>query len=199
MYNRKKSKISRKFGEKIFPEIKISEQKLTTAPGVHGAKRRRGGSEFGTQLKEKQKIKYVYGLREKQFRRAYDTALRINEPTPTALLKVLESRLDNVVYRSTFGLTREQSRQMISHGHISVNGKKVTVPSYSVKSGDIISFYKTKSKLVEERAASLSDKDIPGWLTLDVKKKTVTVVNNPIVDDLHQTFNVPLIIQYYSR
>lgn len=199
MYSRKKFKICRKFGEKIFPEVKISDERLAKAPGVHGAKRRRSVSEFGKQLQEKQKVKYVYGLREKQFRRFYEKALADAEPTPTALLRILESRLDNVVYRSHMAATREQSRQMILHGHILVNGKKVTIASFIVKPGDIVTYSATKSKLVAEYREKLKDSDLPTWLTLDKKDHKVEVAHTPGVEELSQNFDIALVIQYYSR
>lgn len=199
MYSRKKVKICRKFGEKIFPEVKVSEERLAKAPGVHGAKRRRSVSEFGRQLQEKQKVKYVYGLREKQFRRFYEKALADSEPTPTALLRILESRLDNVVYRAQMAGTREQARQMILHGHILVNGKKVTISSFMVKSGDMISYSATKSKLVAEYKDRLKDATLPTWLTLNKKDQTIEVNHTPGVEELSQNFNIALVIQYYSR
>ena len=199
MYSRKKVKICRKFGEKIFPEVKVSEERLAKAPGVHGAKRRRSVSEFGRQLQEKQKVKYVYGLREKQFRTFYEKALADSEPTPTALLRILESRLDNVVYRAQMAGTREQARQMILHGHILVNGKKVTISSFMVKSGDVISYSATKSKLVAEYKDRLKDATLPTWLTLNKKDQTIEVNHTPGVEELSQNFNIALVIQYYSR
>lgn len=199
MYSRKKVKICRKFGEKIFPEVKVSEERLAKAPGVHGAKRRRSVSEFGKQLQEKQKVKYVYGLREKQFRRFYEKALADSEPTPTALLRILESRLDNVVYRSQMAGTREQARQMILHGHILVNGKKVTISSFIVKSGDVISYSATKSKLVAEYKDRLKDATLPTWLTFNKKDQTIEVNHTPGVEELSQNFDIALVIQYYSR
>jgi small subunit ribosomal protein S4 len=199
MYSRKKVKICRKFGERIFPEVKITDEKLAKAPGVHGAKRRRSVSEFGKQLQEKQKVKYVYGLREKQFRRFYEKALADSEPTPTALLRILETRLDNVVYRSNMAYTRDQARQMILHSHILVNGKKVTIPSFMVKPGDKITYSATKSKLVAEYKDKLKDSDLPAWLALDKKSNTIEVAHTPGVEELSQNFDIALVIQYYSR
>lgn len=199
MYSRKKVKICRKFGERIFPEVKVTDEKLAKAPGVHGAKRRRSVSEFGKQLQEKQKVKYVYGLREKQFRRFYEKALSDAEPTPTALLRILESRLDNAVYRAQMAATREQARQMILHGHILVNGKKVTIASFIVKPEDVISYSATKSKLVAEYKDKLKDSALPTWLTLDKKSQTIKVAHTPGVEELSQNFDIALVIQYYSR
>ena len=200
MYNRKKAKISRRFGERIFPEVKISDTRLATPPGAQAGQRRRGGlSEYGRQLREKQKVKFVYGLREKQFRRVYDKALKLNEPTPTALLKILEQRLDNAVYRAQMGITRDQARQLVSHGHILVNGKKVTIPSFSVSEGDVISFAETKSKLVAERKESMKEAEVADWLSFDKKKGTVTVSHQPVVDELGKGFNLSLVVQFYSR
>ena len=199
MYSRKKFKICRKFGERIFSEVKITDEKLAKAPGVHGAKRHKATSEFGKQLQEKQKVKYVYGLREKQFRRFYEKALSDAEPTPIALLRILETRLDNVVYRANMAYTRDQARQMISHGHILVNGKKVTIPSFVVKTGDKVTYSATKSKLVAEYKNKLKDSDTPPWLTLDKKNQIVEVSHTPGVEELSQNFDIALVIQYYSR
>lgn len=199
MYSRKKVKICRKFGERIFPEVKITDERLAKAPGVHGAKRRRSSSEFGNQLQEKQKVKYVYGLREKQFRRFYEKALSDAEPTPTALLRILETRLDNVVYRANMAHTRDQARQMILHGHILVNSKKVTIPSFMVKTGDKVNYSATKSKLVAEYKDKLKDSDLPSWLSLDKKNQIVEVAHTPGVEELSQNFDIALVIQYYSR
>lgn len=200
MYNRKKAKISRRFGERIFPEVKISDTRLATPPGAQaGQRRRRGLSEYGRQLREKQKVKLVYGMREKQFRRVYDKALKDTEPTPTALLKILERRLDNAVYRAQMGITRDQARQLVSHGHILVNGQKVTIPSYSVSEGDVISFADTKSKLVAERKESIKEAEIADWLSYDKKKGTVTVSHQPVVDELGKGFNLALVVEFYSR
>ncbi|NBP55653.1 30S ribosomal protein S4 [bacterium] len=199
MYSRKKFKICRKFGERIFSEVKITDEKLAKAPGVHGAKRHKATSEFGKQLQEKQKVKYVYGLREKQFRRFYEKALSDAEPTPIALLRILETRLDNVVYRANMAYTRDQARQMISHGHILVNGKKVTIPSFVVKTGDKVTYSATKSKLVAEYKNKLKDSDTPSWLTLDKKNQIVEVSHTPGVEELSQNFDIALVIQYYSR
>ncbi len=200
MYNRKKVKICRRFGERIFPEVKVSDTRLAVAPGAKPGRRRRGGtSEYGRQLLEKQKVKFSYGLREKQFRNTYNKALAMTEPTPTALLKLLERRLDNVVYRASFGSTRDQARQLVSHNHILVNGKKLTIPSYVVKDGDVISFKDNSSKIVAMRKEAVKDLELAGWLVYDAKKGTVTVNSDPVVDELNQAFNLSLVVQFYSR
>lgn len=200
MYNRKKVKICRRFGERIFPEVKVTDTRLAVAPGSQPGRRRRGGmSEYGRQLLEKQKVKYAYGLREKQFRNTYNKALRLNEPTPTALLKLLERRLDNAVYRASMGSTRDQARQLVSHGHVLVNGKKLTIPSYVVREGDVLSFAGNSSKIVATRKEAMKDVELAGWLILDAKKGTVTVAKDPVVDELSQAFNLSLVVQFYSR
>ena len=200
MYNRKKTKLCRKFGERLFPEVKVSDNKLACPPGVHGTqKRRKNLSEYGMQLKEKQKMKIVYGMKEKQFRNLYNKALLSSESTPIELLNLLEKRLDNIVYRSQMSLTREQARQLILHGHILVNGKKVTISSYSVKAGDIVEFKDIKSKLVLERKEYLKTIDVNGWLNLDKTSGKVTVQGTPNIEEISKQFNISLVVQFYSR
>jgi small subunit ribosomal protein S4 len=202
MYQRKKSKINRRMSERIFPEKKLSETRLNQRPGVHGSSRqRRGGSEYGIQLLEKQKVKFTYGLREKQFRSYYENALNKSEPTPVAFLKQLESRLDNVVYRSGFTHTREMARQMINHGHIMVNGKKVTIPSVQMKVGDVISFNEKEAnkKLLKTRKEAMKDAITPTWLTLEVSKVEAKVMSEPLFDDSNKNFDLSLVVQFYSR
>lgn len=202
MYQRKKAKINRRMGERIFPEKKLSETRLNQRPGVHGASRRkRGGSEYGIQLTEKQKVKFTYGLREKQFRAYYEEALKKTEPTPVAFMKQLESRLDNVVYRAGLAPTRDMARQMITHGHIALNGKKATIPSIQVKTEDIISYIEkdANKKLVNARKEGLKDANVPTWIALDDKKGEAKVMSEPIFDDSNKNYDLSLVVQFYSR
>ena len=150
-----KTKIARKFGDPIFGSDKILEKK-NYPPGMHGNnKRRRKQSEYGIQLKEKQKAKYTYGILEKQFANLFDKAQRSKGITGVVLLQLLESRLDNVVFRMGIAPTRSGARQLVSHRHITVNGKLVNIPSYILRSGDIIGV-REKSKSLEAIADSIS-------------------------------------------
>lgn len=202
MYQRKKAKINRRMGERIFPEKKLSEARLGQRPGVHGtSRRRRGGSEYGVQLQEKQKVKFTYGLREKQFRAYYEEALKKAEPTPVAFMKKLESRFDNVVYRAGLAPTRDMARQMITHGHVALNGKKATIPSIQLRQDDVISYIEkdANKKLIASRKETLKDAKAPTWISLDQKKVEATVVSEPIFDDSNKNYDLSLVVQFYSR
>jgi len=144
-------------------------------------------------------MKIVYGMKETQFRNVYNKALSSSESTPVELLNLLERRLDNIVYRSQMALTREQARQLILHGHILVNGKKVTISSYSVQSGDVVEFKDVKSKLVLERKEYLKTLDVNGWLNLDKNSGKVKVQGNPNIEEISKQFNISLVVQFYSR
>ena len=163
-----KSKIARKFGDPIFGSDKVLEKKAYP-PGMHGAnKRRRKQSEYGIQLKEKQKAKYTYGILERQFANLFEKAQRSKGVTGEVLLQLLESRLDNVVFRLGIAPTRTGARQLVSHRHITVNGKVVNIPSYTLRSGDIIGV-REKSKSLEAITESLSGshRSASAWLEWD--------------------------------
>lgn len=168
-------------------------------PGQHSQKGRRKLSEYGIQLREKQKVKRMYGVLERQFEKYFNIANKKKESTGEALLKILETRLDNVIYRLGLARTRPQARQLVSHGHVSVNGKKVTIPSFNVKIGDIIQLKdKTSSlefikKLVEEN----KDSGMPIWLE---RKATVGKIKSmPKREDIVAEINERLIVEFYSR
>ena len=167
-------------------------------PGQHGQKRRRKQSDYGIQLREKQKVKRMYGVLEKQFKKTYDKASRTKAATGEALLQMLEIRLDNVVYRLNLAETRPQARQLVSHGHVLVAGKKVTIPSYSVKIGDIISLSQKASNLnFVKKLAEDKNRKVPAWLE---KKATVGKVKaKPQREDIDIDINERLIVEYYSR
>ncbi len=167
-------------------------------PGQHSQKRRRKQSEYAVQLREKQKVKRMYGLLERQFKRYYDIAARQKKATGEALLNLLESRLDNVIYRLNLAETRPQARQLVSHGHIRVGDEKVTIPSYNVKIGDVISLsgkasnFNLVKKLAEEK-----NRTVPSWLE---KKATVGRIKTmPQREDIDIDINERLIVEYYSR
>ncbi len=172
--------------------------KRPVAPGQHGAGRKKI-SEYGLQLREKQKVRRTYGMLEKQFRLYYEKAVKSKESTGWALLKMLELRLDNVVYRLGLGSSRTEARQIVTHGHITVNGKKVNIPSYQVKVGDVIVVKDSKQSL--EMFTSLKDAKIntPKWLEFNAKALTGKVLALPERDDIDLDIKEHLIVEFYSR
>ena len=177
---------------------KCSFDKRPVVPGQHGTARKKI-SEYGIQLREKQKVRRAYGMLEKQFRNYYEKAAAGKESTGFALLKMLELRLDNVVYRFGLGVSRAESRQIVNHGHITVNGKKVNIPSYQVKVGDVIAVKESKQSL--EMFASLKGLKVntPKWLEFDTNSLTGKVLALPERDDIDLNIQEHLIVEYYSR
>ena len=174
-------------------------RKNAAPPGEHGQKSRRKPSEFGIQLREKQKAKRMYGIYERQFKKYYFLASRKSVATGEALLQILETRLDNVIYRLNLAKSRQQARQLVSHGHVQVNGQKVTIPSFNVKIGDVISLSAKASNLnfIKKLQEETKDEKLPEWLT---KKATVgKIVALPKREDLTADINENLIVEYYSR
>ncbi|BBM37071.1 30S ribosomal protein S4 [Pseudoleptotrichia goodfellowii] len=155
-------------------------------------------TEYGTQMREKQKARFVYGVMEKQFYKLYEEATRKEGVTGELLLQYLERRLDNVVYRLGFGATRRQARQIVSHGHILINGKRVNIASYRVKQGDVISI-KENSRELALIKESVGQKTVPGWLELDEAALTAKVLENPGRDSVDFEINEAMIIEFYSR
>jgi small subunit ribosomal protein S4 len=198
-YRGPKQKIARRFKEPIFGPSTALERK-PYGPGEHGRSRFTRKSEYAIQLDEKQKAKYTYGLLEKQFRNLYEKATRQEGVTGEVLMQLLESRLDNVVYRLGFARSRRQARQLTSHRHIVVNGQVVNIPSYQVKPGDVISV-RPRSRnlqLVEESLESYSTSKYK-WLETDRKSKTGKFLNLPVMDEIPENINVQLIIELYSK
>lgn len=198
-----KNKIARRFGVHLGLKSNPSKvaRRLSQLPGVHGPKKRRATlSSFGKQLVEKQKAKAVFGIREQQFRRYAKEAARKKGDSGVMLNQLLESRLDNVVYRLGFAITRAQARQFVTHGLFAVNGKKMDIPSYIVKNGDVISVKenKAKKKIFENITDRLHAHQPPSWLTLDAVKQTGTVIGAPLAEDFEKVFDVQLIIEYYA-
>ena len=194
-----KNKLARRVGEDLSLKsnsVKVS-RRLGIRPGQHGAKGRRKLSDFATQLAEKQKLKYIYGITEKQLRRLYNEASTSAVATGEGLLSSLERRLDNVVYRAGWALTRAGSRQLVSHGHIRVNGKKLTVPSYQVQVEDIINIHDKilknaeMSERVKESASSVE------WI--ETKQAVAKVGRLPKRSDIKETVAEQLVVEYYSR
>ena len=195
-----KQKLQRQIGEDLGLKTNAlkTARRLGVRPGQHGAKSHRKLSNYGLQLKEKQKLKYIYGILEKQLRRTFALASKNPAATGTALLSLLERRLDNVVYRSGLSLTRAAARQLINHGHFLVNGKKVDVPSYEVKVDDVISMKKSHTAKIPQVAAALEEeREIPTWLT--VKNKAIKVAKLPAREDITEKINEQLVVEYYNR
>ena len=159
-------------------------------------------SEYGLQLTEKQKLRFIYGVLEKQFRKYYVMATKKTGVTGEVLLQILESRLDNVIYRMGFAKTRQQARQMVSHGHITINGNKVNIPSYLVKVGDVVSVKeesRTSSGIKTIILANSDNKVVPGWLEVDAEKFTGKVVSLAARSDIDYAVKENLIVEYYSK
>ncbi len=194
-----KTKIARKFGEPIFGSDKYFEKK-NYPPGQHGLNRKRKKlSEYGVQLKEKQKVKATYGMQEKQFRRMFHTAHIMGGVTGENLVKLLESRLDNVVYRLGIAPTRSAARQLVSHRHIVVNGEVVNIPSYSLKPGQTVGV-REKSKSMEVIQNSLTGNSLRfSWLEWDAPTMTGKFVQAPERADIPENINEQLIVELYSK
>lgn len=178
---------------------KCSFDKRPVAPGMHSQSRRKQ-SEYGLQLREKQKAKRVYGVLEDQFRRYFEMAERMKGITGENLLQLLERRLDNTVYRIGFADSRAQARQLVRHGHIMVNGRKVNIPSYSVKPGDVIAVKESSRQL--EVFKALQDKTprtIPAWLQVDMENYTANIVAMPAREDIDIPIEEHLIVELYSK
>ncbi|MBI4592179.1 30S ribosomal protein S4 [Candidatus Uhrbacteria bacterium] len=173
-------------------------------PGVHGPKQAVGRSRlssYGEQLKEKQKAKAIYGVLERQFSNYFDKASRSGENTAELLVRLLEQRLDNVIYRLGWTKTRRQARQMVGHGFIQVNGQRVDIPSFSVSIGDQISIKPSKVEkgIVKTIPESMSQSTLPSWIARDEKAVTGKVTSLPEGEDLKQDFDPTLIVEFYSR
>lgn len=199
-YRGPKSKIARKFGDPIFGTDKHLERK-NYPPGQHGnTRRRKKVSEYGVQLKEKQKAKYTYGVLEKQFRNLFEKASSAKGVTGEVLLQLLESRLDNVVYRLGIAPTRSAARQFVSHRHVTVNGEIVNIPSSLVKAGDIVGV-REKSKSLETVADSLSTKRYlsSSWLEWDETQMVGKFMNVPERSDIPEDIKEQLIVELYSK
>ena len=195
-----KSKIARRFGEAIYGADKVLE-KRNFPPGQHGlARKRKKNSEYGEQLSEKQKAKYTYGILEKQFARTYEAAARMGGITGENLLKLLECRLDNVVYRLGIAPTRAAARQLVSHRHICVNGNVVNIPSYALKAGDVVSV-REKSKTLEVITESLSgaSRSRFGWLEWDNASMCGKFLQTPEREEIPENIKEQLIVELYSK
>jgi small subunit ribosomal protein S4 len=198
-YTGPKTKIARKFGEAIFGDDKSFEKK-NYPPGQHGSTRRRAKkSEYATQLMEKQKAKYTYGILERQFRNLFEKANRSKGVTGEVLLQLCESRLDNVVYRMGISSSRSGARQLVSHRHITVNGEIVNIPSYQLKTGDIVGV-REKSKSLEVIVSSLANNTaVYEWMAWNPDKKEGTFVSVPERIQIPENIKEQLIVELYSK
>ena len=199
-----KLKLSRREGTDLFLKSGVrpieSKCKIDNAPGVHGARKPRL-SDYGLQLREKQKVRRMYGVLEKQFRNYYKEAARLQGNTGENLLQLLEGRLDNVVYRMGFGATRAEARQLVSHKALMVNGTVVNIPSFNVKAGDVVSI-REKAKKQARIGAALEiagQREALGWVTVDTTKMEGTFARQPERSDLSAEINEQLIIELYSK
>ena len=192
------TKIARRFGEPIFGTDKDFE-KRNFPPGQHGlARKRKKTSEYGTQLREKQKVKYTYGLLERQFRNTYEKASRMKGQKGENLLVLLESRLDNLVYRMGIAPTRAAARQLVSHCHITLNGIVCNIPSAQVKSGDVIAV-RERSKSLEVIQNSVASAPKYSWIEFDTKTLTGKYLNVPVREEIPENINEQLIVELYSK
>ncbi len=195
------AKLSRREGVQLHPKAIKALTRRNFAPGQHGQARRPKPSDYAVQLREKQKVKRLYVVMEKQFRRYVTEAIRREGVAGENLLRLLELRLDNAVYRLGFAPSRQAARQLVSHAHIRLNGKKINIPSAAVKVGDEISIKPSSQKnaYFTERAEALKGQEMPSWLTLDPKKLTGTVTSLPLREDSDNFIEEQLIIEFYSR
>ena len=202
-YTGPKVRVSRRLGTNIFENEKGRKalDRRPFPPGAHGRTRRRNaGSEYLAQLQEKQKAKYIYGVLERQFRNTYEEAVRLQGPTGENLLRLLEQRLDNVVYRAGWASTRPQARQFVSHGLIQINGKRVNIPSYRVRKGEVISLSaKAREMIVIQHNIDVLDRSVVGWLETGDAGKQVTVRDLPQREHIDVPVRESLIVELYSK
>jgi len=202
-YTGPKVRISRRLGINIYENEKGRKalERRPFPPGQHGRTRRRNaGSEYLAQLQEKQKAKYIYGVLERQFRRTYEEANRLQGPTGENLLRLLEQRIDNIVYRAGWAETRPQARQFVSHGKILVNGKRVDIASARVKKGDVIALSeKARGMIVVQHNLDVLDRKVVGWLEVGDGGKQVTVRDLPQREHIDVPVREQLIVELYSK
>lgn len=199
-YKGPRVRISRRFGIPMFGPTKYLERR-NYPPGVHGPKSRRKLTDYGMGLVEKQKLRYYYGLMERQFRGVYEKALKRRGVTGEHMLQILETRLDNVVYHLGFGTTRAAARQMVAHGHVQVNGRKVSIPSYALRVNDAITVKNTTvSRQMATKAMELStSRAVPEWLSLNKEEFKGVVMRIPTRDEINPIANEQAVVEFYSR
>jgi len=202
-YTGPKDKLSRREGVNLFDKTKNPLSKRNYPPGIHGPKSKFGRmTSYGQQLREKQKAKRIYGLLERQFSNYYEKAFRKHGDTGQIMLQLLETRLDNVIYRSGLTDTRAQARQMVSHGFFLVNSKKVNIPSFQCKVGDVITVKDSKQdkKIIKEQLQKFSNKkELPEWLLVELKPFQIKISTLPQIKEEALLFDIKSIIEFYSR
>ena len=200
-------KLCRREGIKLFLKgdrcmsPKCAIERRNTRPGQHGSARQRKLSGYGMQLREKQKVRRTYGVMERQFLREYNEAARRPGKTSDNFIQILETRLDNVVYRLGFGDSRAQARQLVNHGHFNLNGRKTDIASALVKPGDVITVrdHSKATEYFKTRALMLAQKAVPRWLALDMQNLSGRVVSLPSRQDVEVPFDEALVVEYYQR
>jgi small subunit ribosomal protein S4 len=199
-YTGPRVRISRRFGLPIFGPTKYLERR-NYGPGVHGPKSRRKTTDYGLGLIEKQKLRYYYGLMERQFRGVYEKALKRRGVTGEQMLQILETRLDNVVYHLGFGTTRAAARQMVAHGHITVNGRKVNVPSAALRVNDVIVIkaHNVSRQLATKNLELSTSRSVPDWLSLNKEELKGVVMRIPTRDEINPIANEQAVVEFYSR
>ena len=199
-YTGPRVRISRRFGIPIFGPTKYLERR-NYGPGVHGPKSRRKTTEYGEGLNEKQKLKYYYGLMEKQFRGVYEKAKTRRGVTGETMLQILETRLDNVVFQLGFGSTRAAARQMVNHGHILVNGRKAAIASFALKVNDVITVknHNVSKQLATKGLETSTSRAVPDWLSLNKEELKGVVMRVPTQAEIQPIANVQMVVEFYSR
>ena len=197
-YTGPSEKLFRNYGVKDLSNRKLTSSMRQNASGQHGAVRKKL-SEYAIHLNEKQKIRLTYLVSEKQFAKYYSEAARRKGVTGTILLQILEARLDNVLFRAGFGITRKQTRQIVNHGHVRVNDKKVDIPSYIVKAGDVITVKSKSSEFLKGVTEMIDMACAPAWMTIDKEALKITFDRIPEREELDPDFKEQLVIEYYSK
>jgi len=192
------NKLFRNYGVKDLSNRKLTTSMTQHASGQHGAARKKS-SDYALQLKAKQTIRMTYLVSEKQFAKYYENASRRTGVTGTIMLQTLESRLDNVLYRAGFAITRRQARQIVNHAHVLVNGKKVDIPSYLLKAGDVVTVRETSKGFIKDVIASIDLALSYAWLTVDRDELKITFDRIPNREELDPEFKEQLVIEYYSK
>ncbi len=200
-YTGPRAKIARRFGERVFANVKTSKalEKRPNRPGQHGAKRVRKLSEYGEQLKEKQKARFIYGMMEKQFHLFFERARAMKGITGENLLRLCETRLDNVIYRMGIAPTRAAARQLVTHRHVTVNGKVCGIPSYIVSVGETISLREKSRKLVAVEQSIEHSKVTVAWLQFDAATMQGSLTSLPTREEIPEQIDVQKIVELYSR
>ncbi len=194
------TRLNRRFGQALFPENKAMQNK-PYIPGQHGPHLRRRVSDYSMGLNEKQKLRFMFGLSEKQFRLTFERAKKQRGITGEIFMQLLELRLDNIIYQLGFARTRKAARQFVNHGHVQVNGQKVDIPSYTCKAGDVVEVRdRTSSRQLAQRFLDESQlRTPPAWLERDDAAYRGTVSRLPIRDEMDKTINDQIIVEFYSR